>query len=1244
MKIRNRLYLIFTLFLVIFILIGLTLFLANKQTNMAIEKADVANGIGKSLNELNMVTYEFLLYHEERMPQQWYLAYNSISKLLKKRNEKTDSPEEAAILQSMNRDIKSIHVLFLKLNEIHDKRQTLSRGNEQNEKNSSPSPLDAILASELLVKSHHATLGSLRLHAVAQKEMLETQRRSDFLIMIAMIIFMVVLLISGAFTIRSIATPISMLVERTNLIGKGDFDYKIKVKSGDEVGELAASFNKMAQNLLVREQALRESERFFSGTLNDMLTFVAILEQDGKVVFVNNTPLNVAGITLNDLKGKMFYDAFWWQYSEQARQQIKEDIEFCATGETLVHEIELQTRGGKLIWIEYSMHPVYNEDGEIKYLVPEGRDITERKLAEEKISKTNRLYATLSQVNQAIVRERDKQKLFQEICNIAIEYGKFRLAWIGFVDEEGKIVKPVAFSGEGSYYLQNIEISIDEGLSGKGPTGRAIREGKSVVFDDLENNSDFAPWREQAQEKGYRSSAAFPIRLNNIVIGALNVYAVEVHFFDEDEITLLEEAALDISFALEKFKEENKRKQAEKELHQYEHIVSSSLDMLALLDRNFVYLAANDSYLNAFGITRKELVNHSVSEILGKEFFKKVIKPNAEKCLSGEEVCYENWIDFPASGKKYMEINYYPYKNENDEIAGFVVNIRDITERKQAEAERQKTELRLGTILNIAADAIITVDKDQHINLFNQGAEKIFGYLAKEVLGRPIDILLPEQFVKLHRQHIRTFATGPESTRPMGSVAQGIFGKRKDGSEFPADASISRLTLNGETTFTVILRDITESKQAETLQLGRNMVLEKLATGAPLVDVLSILIEISEKHNPGMFCSVLLLDKERKHLLHGAAASLPDFYNKAINGIKVGPGIGSCGTAAYTGKRVIVEDIMTHTYWVAFKELAKKAGLRACWSEPIVSSSDQILGTFALYYREPRAPDSSDLEFITSMAHLGGIAIEKEQTEKALQKAHDGLEIEVAERTRELTQANIRLQEIDRLKSEFLATMSHELRTPLNSIIGFTGIIKKGIAGEINEEQKKQLSMVNGSAKHLLSLINDILDLSRIEAGKMELSVTKINLNAVISEVAQILSPLISQKGLKLLVETAEEIQEIYCDRKKFFQILLNLANNALKFTDQGEIKIKCEIDNDNLKVSISDTGIGIKKENINSLFEAFRQIDGTAQRRYEGTGLGLHLCRKLVTLLGGKIWAESEYGKGSKFIFTLPFRLGEGK
>jgi PAS domain S-box-containing protein len=257
--------------------------------------------------------------------------------------------------------------------------------------------------------------------------------------------------------------------------------------------------------------------------------------------------------------------------------------------------------------------------------------------------------------------------------------------------------------------------------------------------------------------------------------------------------------------------------------------------------------------------------------------------------------------------------------------------------------------------------------------------------------------------------------------------------------------------------------------------------------------------------------------------------------------------------------------------------------------------------------------------------------------EEAVREARDHLEIKVAERTRDLAQANERLQELDRLKSDFVATMSHELRTPLNSIIGFTGILRQGLAGPVNEEQLKQLGMVHFSARHLLGLINDLLDLSRIESGKMEVVAESFALGEVIDEVVQSLTPAARQKQLALEAQLDPPQLALRSDRKKVFQILLNLANNAVKFTEHGRVQIAARAAADAVVIEVSDTGIGIKPENLGGLFQAFRQVDGSARRVYEGTGLGLYLCRKLSTMLGGSIHAQSEFGVGSRFTVTLP-------
>jgi signal transduction histidine kinase len=265
------------------------------------------------------------------------------------------------------------------------------------------------------------------------------------------------------------------------------------------------------------------------------------------------------------------------------------------------------------------------------------------------------------------------------------------------------------------------------------------------------------------------------------------------------------------------------------------------------------------------------------------------------------------------------------------------------------------------------------------------------------------------------------------------------------------------------------------------------------------------------------------------------------------------------------------------------------------------------------------------------------------QARDQLAQANASLELKVQERTAELLRANERLEELDRLKSQFLATMSHELRTPLNSIIGFTGILRQGFAGPVNDEQKKQLGLVFSSAKHLLSLINDLLDLSRIEAGKVEIEREAFNFVDVMEEVAETLQPMARQKNLNLIVDVPGTELDMLGDRKRSFQILLNLANNAVKFTERGEVKMTARIERDKLRVCVADTGIGIKPEQMGMLFEAFRQLDGTAKRIYEGTGLGLHLCRKLLTLMQGEIAVESEFGKGSRFTFVIPREICGG-
>ncbi len=241
----------------------------------------------------------------------------------------------------------------------------------------------------------------------------------------------------------------------------------------------------------------------------------------------------------------------------------------------------------------------------------------------------------------------------------------------------------------------------------------------------------------------------------------------------------------------------------------------------------------------------------------------------------------------------------------------------------------------------------------------------------------------------------------------------------------------------------------------------------------------------------------------------------------------------------------------------------------------------------------------------------------------------------------QLRQANIRFQEADQFKSGFLATMSHELRTPLNSIIGFTGILLQRVAGPLNDEQIKQLNMVRGSSRHLLNLINDVLDISKIEAGQLKVTPKPFDMRQAIEKAVETVTPLAEKKGLSLVAEVAPEVGEVVSDGRRVEQVLINLLNNAVKFTQKGEVRVECEVDDDRLVTRVVDTGIGIKPEDMDKLFRAFSQIDAGSARRYEGTGLGLSICKRLVEMLGGEIRVESEWGKGSIFAFTVPMQTG---
>ena len=286
------------------------------------------------------------------------------------------------------------------------------------------------------------------------------------------------------------------------------------------------------------------------------------------------------------------------------------------------------------------------------------------------------------------------------------------------------------------------------------------------------------------------------------------------------------------------------------------------------------------------------------------------------------------------------------------------------------------------------------------------------------------------------------------------------------------------------------------------------------------------------------------------------------------------------------------------------------------------------------------APIRSFDNNITGVVLIFRDITEHKLAEDILKKHGLFLEEEVRNRTAELEDAKIRAESADKLKSAFLANLSHELRTPLNSIIGFSGVLLQGFPGPLNQEQIKQLTMIQSSGRHLLSLINDILDLSKIESGQMSVNYELFNVHELLDEILRLQRPIAYKKGLSLNLSITPEAGEIESDPQRVKQIILNLVNNAIKFTEKGTIDITCNRQDHFISITVADTGPGIKQEDLGKLFKPFVQIEEDFIRKNEGSGLGLSICKRLTELLKGDIYVKSEYGIGSSFTVKIPSKI----
>jgi len=557
--------------------------------------------------------------------------------------------------------------------------------------------------------------------------------------------------------------------------------------------------------------------------------------------------------------------------------------------------------------------------------------------------------------------------------------------------------------------------------------------------------------------------------------------------------------------------------------------------------------------------------------------------------------------------------------------------IRDVSERKKAEQALRESEAHFRALVEQSLSGIVLI-QDGKIAYINPRFTETVGYSPEELIGSSALDVVVEADRDMVSQNLRKRLSGEVS-----SMHYTFRARRKDGTEIDLEAYGSTTTYQGRPAIMSTLLDITERKRAEDEIRQRAREMEAINTLGRQVSVSLSLDQVVAAALEGVAEAVapdlvlLFLREGDRLILQGTGPPSSPFAHPGTPEHHVGECL--CGLAAGQGEPVYARDI--HADPRATWEECKKTGLRSFAALPL-RSEDETIGVLGMASGTPRDFEAQAV-FLETLADQVALGVQNATLYAQVKRYAAELEQRVTQRTAELKVAMEKAQAADRLKSAFLATMSHELRTPLNSIIGFTGIILQGLAGPLNAEQAKQLGMVQNSARHLLALINDVLDISKIEAGQFEIVSESFDVRDVVDRAIQTVAPLASKKGLKLVTRVAPQVGHITSDRRRVEQVLLNLLNNAVKFTDQGEVWVECRIDEGRLATRVMDTGMGIRPKDMGKLFHMFQQIDTGLTRRQEGTGLGLSICKRLVEMLGGQIWTESEWGKGSTFAFTLP-------
>ncbi len=917
-----------------------------------------------------------------------------------------------------------------------------------------------------------------------------------------------------------------------------------------------------------KELTLQDNEIRYKDIIENINEVIFESDNKGFITFISSPVLKIFGYTADEIKGKniIHFVGDNGQFLLNRLNELSEKVE-------LANEYQIYTKTGESRWIQVSSRAIFS-DGIFKGGAGTIIDITERKLADEKIEKLNRLYSVISHVSQAIVHIRDKQELMNEVCRIAIDFGKFRMAWIGLIDNETQIVKPVAKHGVEEGYLSAIrQISVSDIPEGRGPTGTAIRNGDHYVCDNIENNPMVVPWRSEALKRGYRSSMALPLKQSGKIIGAFTLYSSQPYFFDQEEIELLDDFVNEISFALETIETEIEQQKGEEQLRKLSLAVEQSPVSIVIADLDGTIEYTNPKASLTTGYTFEELVGKNPRVLKSGETPDTEYQKLWEDITSGKE-WHGVFHNKRKNGELYWESSTIsPIIDNVGKITHFLAIKADITEQKLAEQEI----LKFRTIADQANYGSAITSLDGQLLYINAAFAGMHGYEPNELLDSGLTIFHNEEQLPKVLELLNQLKTiGSFSAQEVGHM-------RKDGSVFPTlmNASLIFDQNNIPQFLSATAVDITELKEQqealrrsaeelnnaqELARLGsweHNLITGELVGSRNYYRMLGLMPDCAGINLYDHFLSIVLPDDH----------ALIDFLQNH----------------SYIGNEMQVVDIRVQLPGEGIKWLQNNV-------QPVFKNGRLVA--------------------------LRGVNIDITEKKKILE---------------DLIKAKEQAEESDKLKTSFLNNISHEIRTPFNGILGFLSMLQYDDLSP--DERDEYITFINQSADRLMNTINDIVDLSQIQAGLMKPTNSVVNIQNIVNELVIRFKPEAELKGLDFIVksELTDSLENFSTDGYKLNTILFHLIGNAIKFTKSGSVDITIHGDDRKLEFRVRDSGIGISKDKQEIIFNLFMQADHSNTRKFEGSGLGLTISKAYVEMLNGNLWLESEEGKGSSFYFIIP-------